>query len=173
MDNNLPKLMEHQIIKDVIQQNLPPYLQMKFIEAGGQKQSLAEVMTIMKDLEMADAVHSKECKCKEESKQRDGKKGSEKGDNKNGNGKDKNKKSQGNSNQGKGGNNKSKCLLPGHNHNWLNCFNNTKSPNYIGTSHKVISKNSKEKNEKKQKGMKTMQSEVKMGEMTVTLNYSL
>ena len=35
MDSDLPKLMECQIIKDVIQWNLPPYLQMKFIEAGG------------------------------------------------------------------------------------------------------------------------------------------
>ena len=58
MDTNLPKLMECQINKDVIQLNLPLYLQTKFIEEGGyQKQTLAEVVTIMKDLEKADAMH--------------------------------------------------------------------------------------------------------------------
>ena len=39
---------------------------MKFIEARGhQKQTLVEVMTMMKDLEKADAMHSEEHKCKE------------------------------------------------------------------------------------------------------------
>ena len=40
---------------------------MKFIEAEGhQKQTLMEVTTIMKDMEKADAMHSEECKHKEE-----------------------------------------------------------------------------------------------------------
>ena len=65
---------------------------MKFIEAGGhQKQTLMEVTTIRKDLEKAGPLHSKKCKCKEESKERDGKWGSEKGNNKNGEGKNENK----------------------------------------------------------------------------------
>ena len=67
MDNDLAKLTVHQIIKDVIQWNLPLYIQMKFIEAEGhQKQTLMEVTTIMKDMEKADAMHSEECKHKEE-----------------------------------------------------------------------------------------------------------
>ena len=56
---------------------------MKFIEARGhQKQTLVEVMTMMKDLEKADAMHSEEHKCKEKNKQRDGKKGLTKGNQK-------------------------------------------------------------------------------------------
>ena len=73
MDNDIPKLMEHKIIQDANQLNLPPYLQTKFIEARGhQKQALLEVMTIVKDLEKAHAMHSEEHRNKEESKQRDG-----------------------------------------------------------------------------------------------------
>ena len=56
----------------------------------------------MKDLEKTDAMHLEGCKCKGDSKQRDGKRGLEKGDNKYGEGKVKNKKCQSNLNQGKG-----------------------------------------------------------------------
>ena len=73
------------------------------------------------------------------------KKSLEKCDNKKGEGKERNKKSQENLHQGKGDNDKNKCQLPDHNHNWSKRPNIPKSTNYREVSYKVFLKDKKEK----------------------------